>query len=326
MRAVVLEQSGGPEVLVVRDGVEPPEPQGEDVRVRVRAFGINRADLLQRRGRYPAPPDAYDPRIPGLEYAGEIEKLGPRARERKLGERVFGICAGGAYAEFLCVHERTTVRMPQGLSFEDAAAMPEAFMTAFDALEQGGFAPGGSALIHAVGSGVGTAAAQLVATAGGTAIGTSRTAAKLERARAFGMSAGALADEAWEDVARSATGGRGVDVVLDFVGASTFARNFAAIRTGGRVIQIGTLGSSKGEVDLGVVMAKRAAFIGTVLRSRPLEEKIAIARAFERLVVPRIAEGVLRPVVDEVFDFERVSDAHRAMEDNRNFGKLVVRV
>ena len=325
MRAVVLDGKGDASILLVRDDVVPPEPQGEEVRIRVRAFGINRADVLQRRGAYPAPPDAIDPRIPGLEYAGEIEALGSRARERKIGDRVCGITGAGAYAELLCVHERTTVRIPDDVDFEHAAAIPEAFMTAFDALEQAGFAAGDSVLIHAIGSGVGTAASQLVASAGGIALGTSRTRSKLVRAREYGMTAGALLDEAWDELARTQTNGLGVDVVLEFIGPSTYARNLSALRTGGRIVQIGTLAGMTAELDLGPLMRKRATWIGTMLRARPLEEKIALARRFERLVIPQFSAKRLKPVVDTVYEFERLPDAHRRMESDKNFGKIVVR-
>lgn len=326
MHAVVLDAKGGPEILRVCGDVEAPSPQGEEVRVRVRAFGINRADVLQRRGVYPAPPDAIDPRIPGLEYAGEVEALGPRARQRRIGERVCGITGAGAYAEFLCVHERTTVLIPPSLDFQSAAAIPEAFMTAWDGLEQGAFAPGGSVVVHAIGSGVGTAAAQLVRSAGGIAIGTSRTRDKLERAREFGMSDGALLDEAWDELARSRTNGEGVDVVLDFIGPQTFDRNVNALRFGGRIVQIGTLAGGRGEVDASRLMHKRASYIGTTLRARPLEEKILIARRFERLVMPRFTSGELRPVIDTVYAFEEIAESHKRMESNASFGKIVVTV
>ncbi|MBV8601542.1 MAG: NAD(P)H-quinone oxidoreductase [Candidatus Eremiobacteraeota bacterium] len=325
MRAVVLDSKGGPEILTVRDGVAAPEPQGEEVRVRVHAFAINRADVLQRRGLYPAPPDAIDKEIPGLEYAGEVEALGPRARMRAIGERVFGITGAGAYAQRLCVHERATMRIPDGMPFVDAAAVPEAFMTAFDALAQGGFAPGGSVLIHAVGSGVGLAALQLVATAGGTAIGTSRTAEKLARAQPYGLAASALLDEAWDELARRHTHGAGVDVVLDFIGPSVYARNLAALRIGGRVVQIGTLAGGKAEIEIGLLMQKRATWIGTTLRARPIEEKIALARTFERLVVPQFGAGRLRAAIDTVYEFEQIAEAHRRMESDRSFGKIVVK-
>jgi NADPH2:quinone reductase len=326
MRAVLLDGKGGAEILRVSGGVDAPEPQGEDVRVRVRAFGINRADVLQRRGAYPPPPDAVDPRIPGLEFAGEVESLGPRARERHVGDRVCGITGSGAYAELLSIHERATIRIPDGLSFESAAAIPEAFMTAWDALDRGGFAAGGAALIHAVGSGVGTAAVQLVAAASGIAIGTSRTPSKLERALALGMAQGVLLDQAWDEVARARTGGAGVDVVLDFIGPATYARNVAALRVGGRIVQIGTLAGVRGEIDVGLLLRKRAAWIGTTLRARPLEEKLALARRFEQLVMPQFAAGKLQAIVDAVYEFDDIAESHRHMESDRNFGKIVVRV
>jgi NADPH2:quinone reductase len=326
VRAVVLEGKGDASILNVSEGVNAPEPQGEDVRIRVRAFGINRADILQRRGYYPAPPDAIDPRIPGLEFSGEVEALGPRARERKIGDRVCGITSAGAYAELLSVHERTTVRVPDGISFEQAAAIPEAFMTAWDALQQGGFEAGGSVLIHAIGSGVGTAATQLVAAAGGLAIGTSRTREKLERAREFGMNDGTLLEEAYDELCRSRTGGAGVDVVLEFVGPTTYVKNVSAIRIGGKIVQIGTLAGTKAEIDIGLLLRKRGTWIATTLRARPLEEKIALARRFERLVMPQFTSGRLRPVIDAVYNFDRIAETHRHMESDKSFGKIVVRV
>jgi len=326
MRAVVLEGKGDASILRVSEGVAVPEPQGGEVRVRVRAFGINRADVLQRRGMYPAPPDAIDPRIPGLEFAGEIEALGPRATERKIGDRVCGITGAGAYAEYLCVHERTTIAIPDGIPFEEAAAIPEAFMTAWDGLERGGFLPGGSVVIHAVGSGVGTAAVQLVVAADGISIGTSRTADKLQRACQFGLTGGALLDDAWDKLARTLTADAGVDVILEFIGPSTYVKNLSALRTGGRIVQIGTLAGSKAEIDVGLLLRKRAMWIGTTLRARPLEEKIDVARRFERLVMPQFASGKLRPVVDATYDFNDVAESHRRMESNESFGKIVVRV
>ncbi|MGH7660152.1 MAG: NAD(P)H-quinone oxidoreductase [Vulcanimicrobiaceae bacterium] len=326
MRAVVLKTKGDADVLKVSEDVAAPEPQGEEVRVRVRAFGINRADVLQRKGHYPAPPDALAPDIPGLEFAGEVEALGRRAHERKIGERVCGITASGAYAELLCVHERTTVRIPDGISFEQAAAIPEAFMTAFDALEQGQFEAGGSVLIHAAGSGVGTAAIQLVAAASGISIGTSRTADKLAKAKEFGLTAGELLDNAWDETAKSHTGGAGVDVILEFIGIPTYARNLSAIRSGGKIVQIGTLGGVRGEIDIGPMLRKRVAWIATTLRARPLEEKISLARRFERLVMPQFSAGKLRSVIDATYKFDQIAETHRRMESDKSFGKIVVTV
>ena len=326
MRAVVLETKGEADILHVSDGIAAPEPQGEEVRVRVRAFGINRADVLQRKGFYPAPPDALAPKIPGLEYAGEVEAVGPRARERKIGERVCGITSSGAYAESLCVHERTTVRIPEGLSFERAAAVPEAFMTAWDALEQGRFQAGGSVLIHAAGSGVGTAAIQLVSAAAGISVGTSRTADKLTRAKEFGLTAGELLDGAWDEVAKQHTAGAGVDVILDFIGIPTYAKNLSALRTSGTIVQIGTLAGVRGEINLGLMLAKRATWVATTLRARPLEERIQLARRFERLVMPQFSAGKLRPVIDATYKFDDIAETHRRMESDASFGKIVVTI
>ena len=326
MQAVILEAKGDADILKVSHGVTPPEPQGEEVRVRVRAFGINRADVLQRKGFYPPPPDALAPKIPGLEYAGEVEALGPRARERKVGDRVCGITSSGAYAELVCVHERTTVRIPDGINFEQAGAIPEAFMTAWDALEQGSFEAGGSVLIHAAGSGVGTAAIQLVSAAGGISIGTSRTPDKLNRAKEFGLTAGELLDNAWDELAKKHTAGAGVDAILDFIGVPTYAKNLAALRTSGKIVQIGTLAGVKGEINLGLMLAKRATWVATTLRARPLEERIALARRFERLVMPLFSAGKLCPVIDATYKFEEIAETHRRMESDKSFGKIVVTV
>lgn len=326
MRAVVLESKGDADILKVSDGVAAPEPQGEEIRVRIRAFGVNRADILQRKGFYPAPPDALAPKIPGLEFAGEVDAVGPRARMRKVGDRVCGITSSGAYAEFLCVHERTAVQIPDGIAFEEAAAIPEAFMTAWDALEQGGFVPGGSVLVHAAGSGVGTAGVQLVAAAGGISVGTSRTAEKLERAKQYGLSEGELLDNAWDELAQAKTGGAGVDIILEFIGISTYAKNLSALRVGGKIVQIGTLGGVKGEINLGQMLAKRATWIATTLRARPLEEKIELARKFERLVMPQFVSKKLRPIIDSTFAFNEIAQAHRQMESDKTFGKIVVTI
>jgi NADPH:quinone reductase-like Zn-dependent oxidoreductase len=261
-----------------------------------------------------------------MEYAGEVDALGPRAREWKVGDRVCGITSSGAYAELVCVHERTAVRIPENLSFEQAAAIPEAFMTAWDALEQAKFKAGSSVLIHAAGSGVGTAAVQLVAATGGVSIGTSRTADKLARLKEYGLTASEILDGPWEELAKKQTSGAGVDIVLDFIGVSTFARNLAALRSTGRIVQIGTLGGVKGEVNLGLMLAKRATLIATTLRGRPVEEKIALARAFDRIVIPQFATGRLRPVIDKTFDFNDIAETHRHMESDKTFGKITVRV
>ena len=325
MRAVVIGSPGGPEVLEIRD-VPLPEPGPYEVRVRVAASGVNRADLLQRQGGYPAPP-GFPPDIPGLEYAGTVDIVGRAVTSVAEGDRVMGITGGGGYAEAVVVHERTVVPVPDTLDLQKAGGVPEVFMTAFDALFlQCGLAAGESVLIHAVGSGVGTAAVQLARAAGATTVGTSRTSAKLDAATELGLHHGVEGgrDREWHEGVMEATDGRGADVILDLVGASYMEGNLDVVARGGRWIVVGVPGGPRGTLDLRRLMAKRASVRGTVLRARPLEEKASLARAFERRVVPGLANGSLRPVLDRTYPARRVAEAHGRMEENRNFGKLVL--
>jgi len=327
MKAIVITGVGGPEVLAIRD-VPTPEPRGEQIRVRVRAFGLNRADLLQCRGVYPAPPGAPAD-IPGLEYVGEVDRLGPDVTAPlKVGDRVFGIVGGGAQAEYVLTHERLAVTVPSRLEFAEAAAIPEAFITAHDAvLTQGRLAPGESVLIQAVGSGVGTAAVQIAHGMGCTVLGTSRTAAKLEQAKPLGLDHGI--DSANADVGaavRAATNGRGVDVVIDLIGGSVLANNLGALGQRGRLVLVGLLGGAGAPVDLSVVLRKRLTLIGTTLRARPLEEKIIATRLFASQVIPWLERGIIHPVIDSVFSFEQFRDAQARLESNQVFGKVIVRL
>ncbi len=326
MKAIVFTGAGGPAVMEVRE-VPDPAPQRGEVLVRVRAAGLNRADLLQRLGRYPPPPGVRGD-IPGLELAGEVARCGEGVTGWEPGDRVMAIAAGEAQAELAVVHERMLVRVPDGLSFEEAGALPEAGITSHDALfTLGGLRPGWPVLIHAVGSGVSTAALQIARAAGATVIGTSRTPDKLERARALGLDHGILVAR---DAPRFAgevkrlTGGRGVPLVLDFVGASYLAENLAALALGGRVVVIGTLGGARAELDLSAQMRLRASVIGTVLRPRPLEEKVAATQAFAREVLPLVASGKVKPVVDAAVPMAGAREAHARMERNETFGKLVL--
>jgi putative PIG3 family NAD(P)H quinone oxidoreductase len=327
MRAAVIAGTGGPEVFEVRD-VPMPEPQGDQVRVRVRACGLNRADLMQARGSYPAPV-GVPPDVPGLEYAGEVEALGPSVTgPLEIGERVFGIVGGGGMAEYLVTPERMAVPIPANLSFEEAAAVPEVFLTAQDALEtRAGLRPGEQVLIHAVGSGVGTAACQLAHAAGCTVFGTARNRNKLERAAELGLDV--AIDSNTEDFAaviRDRTGGAGVDVVLDLIGAKALAGNLAALALRGRMVVVGLLGGGTGPIDLGLVLRKRLTVIGTTLRARPIEEKIAVTRQFAQRVVPWLSRGLVRPVLDSVFALEDVRAAEERLESNLGFGKIVLRL
>jgi putative PIG3 family NAD(P)H quinone oxidoreductase len=323
MKAVVVTGPGGPDVLELRD-VPRPVPGPEELLVRVQASGVNRADLLQRTGRYPAPP-GWPADIPGLEFAGAVEDAGPACRSFAAGDWVMGIVGGGGYAEYLTLHERCAVRVPEGLAPEPAGAVPEVFMTAYDAVSlQMGLTAGETLLVHAVGSGVGTAAIQLARAAGARVIGTSRTPEKLERAAVLGLDVGVLVEDGWPERVRDATGGRGVDVILDLVGAPHFAGNMEALAVTGRWIVVGVTGGSTAEVDLRRVMGKRASLTGTVLRARPLEDRIVLARAFEDRIVPLFERGILEPVVDRVYAPGHAAEAHRRMEENLNFGKLVL--
>jgi NADPH2:quinone reductase len=325
MRAIVVRQPGGPEVLELTR-VPLPTPAKGEVRVRVAASGLNRADLVQRRGQYPAPP-GWPQDIPGLEFSGTVDALGEGAeREAKVGQRVMGIVGGGGYAEAVVLHARDLVPVPDGMSLTDAGAVAEVFMTAFDALFlQMHLALGETVLVHAVGSGVGTAALQLARAAGARVIGTSRTAAKLERARELGLEHGVVVGEAdWAKDVLELTNGRGVDVILDLVGGPYLAGNQKVIATRGRMIVVGTTGGPKAEIDLRVLMGKRATMVGTVMRARPIEQKIVLARAFADRVIPLLAAGTLRPVIDGLYQPDQAADAHRRLEENESFGKLLI--
>jgi NADPH:quinone reductase len=323
MRAIAITKPGGPEVLALVDRPRP-EPSRGEVCVRVRATAINRADLLQRMGAYPAPADA-PPDIPGLEIAGEVDAVGPGVERLAVGDRVFGLVGGGGYAEAVVSHERALARIPDGLSFEHAAAVPEAFITAHDAMVgQAGLRGGETLLVHAVGSGVGTAAIQLARALGVFSIGTARTADKLERARALGMDAGVVPQ-----------GGKFADavkqhgepnVVLELVGGAYVDEDIRAAHPLGRIVLVGLLAGPRTEVDLGGILRKRLRILGTVLRARPLEEKIAVMRTFEAQVVPLLARGRIAPVVDVVMDLDAAAEAHARMASNAGFGKIVLRV
>jgi len=324
MRAIVISRPGGPEVLEVQD-VETPEPVGEQVRVRVRASGVNRADLLQRAGGYPAP--AGSPaHIPGLEFAGEVDALGPLVRTWKVGQRVMGLAGGGAQAEYIVAHEGMLVEIPQNLDFVQAAGVPEVFMTAHDGLfTQAGLQMGERVLIHAVGSGVGTAAIQLTHAAGATVFGTSRTPGKLERAKELGLDI-ALSDQNFAAEVRRLTDGNGVHVVLDFVGAAYMEQNLEALGMWGRMVFLSTMGGAQANVNLGMLMGKRISIRGVTLRTRTLEEKLAVTRRFATHVLPLLASGKVRPIIEQVYTMEQVAEAHRVMGENKNFGKLIVRI
>jgi NADPH:quinone reductase-like Zn-dependent oxidoreductase len=267
--------------------------------------------------------------IPGLEYAGEVDALGPDViGPLKVGDPVFGIVAGGAFAEYLVTHERMPMPIPANLDLVAAAAVPEVFLTAHDALiTQGRLGPGERVLIHAVGGGVGTAAVQIARAMGCAVFGTSRTAAKLEQARSLGLDVGI--ESSRDDVVsviRQHTMGAGVEVILDLLGAGVLDANLKALASRGRLVLVGLLGGREAPLDLGLMLTKRLSVVGTILRARPLEEKIAATRLFTSQVVPWLGRGLVRPVVDTVFPLEAVRDAHARMESNQVFGKVILRL
>ncbi len=324
MRAIVITEPGGPEVLQLSER-PTPQPGPGQIRVRVRASALNRADISQRLGRYPAPPGSPGD-IPGLEYAGEVDALGEGARMWIPGQHVMGIVGGGGHAEFVVVHEREAIAIPDNLTFDEAAAIPEAFLTAYDAMfTQLAVAAGETLLIHAVGSGVGTAAVQMASLAGVSTIGTSRSPDKLANARHFGLGAAVNSSDAnWAARVVEAAGDKGVNAILDLVGGGYLAGNIEVLAPRGRLIVVGLTSGSRAELDLGVLMRKRLRIMGTVLRARPLEQKISLAGEFAERMLPAFADGRLRPVVDSVHSFEQIRDAHVLLESNRTFGKVVL--
>jgi NADPH2:quinone reductase len=328
MRAVVITSPGGVEVLELRD-VPRPTPSYGQVLVRVHATALNRADIMQRQGHYPAPADAPAD-IPGMEFAGEVAEIGAGVFRWKVGQRVFGIVGGGAYAEYLVTHERLLAEIPETLSYVEAAAVPEAFITAHDALvTQASLRASERVLIHAVASGVGLAAVQLTRALSAIPYGTARGKGKIDRAKEFGLENGWEATEDFSELVAHAkrwSGGRGMNVVLDLVCGPYFPASIETMAPLGRLMVIGTIAGREASIPLGRVLALRITIRGTMLRGRALEEKIAATRAFEDQVVPLLARRVVRAVVDREFPLEEVRAAHARMESNESFGKIVLRV
>jgi len=325
MKAVIITRPGGSDVLEIQDR-PMPEPGTGQIRVRVRGSALNRADVLQRQGNYPVPP-GYSAEIAGMEYVGEVDALGPGVSLWKRGDRVMGIIGGAAHAEFLCVHEREAIPVPAGMSWENAAAIPEAFLTAYDALfNRLALKTGETLLIHAVASGVGTAGVQIARTAGAKVIGTSRSAEKLERARSVGLDIGIDSSRGeWASAVEAAAGGQGVNAVMDLVGGSYLEGNLRVVALRGRIVVVGLTAGVIAPLNMGVLLRKRATLVGTTLRARPLEEKIALAREISNRIVPLFEAGQLQPVIDSVFPFAEIRAAHNLMESNRTFGKIVLR-
>lgn len=326
MKAVYIKQFGGPENLEIRDIPDPSKPKNSQILVRVKAAGLNRADLLQRRGLYPAP-SGYDQRVPGLEFAGEVEEVGEDVNDLKKGDRVFGITAGEAQAELLSIDRSLAMKMPDQISYTDAAAIPEAFITAHDALVvQANLTSGENVLIHAAGSGVGLAAIQIAKIHNAVTLGTSRTQEKLDRCNSYGLDEAILVTDKplFADAVRKFTDGKGVDIVLDLTGAAYLDQNLRSMAVKGRIMLVGLTSGARTQFDLGVALAKRLKITGTVLRSRTTEEKSAAIRAFSNDHLEHVANGKLKPIVDNVFPAAEVAEAHKYLESNLSFGKVIL--
>ena len=326
MRAIVISKAGGPEVLELLE-VEMPSPQRGEVSVRVRATAVNRVDLLQRAGLYSAPPGVSQD-IPGVEYAGEVAEVGEGVTNFAAGDHVFGIAGGGTYAEYVVAHSRTLMRMPDKLSFTEAAAIPEVFVTAYDAMVvKAGLGTGESVLIHAVGSGVGTAAVQIAKLMRARAIGTARSAGKLTAARQLGLDEAILIrDGRYAQEVLNITANDGVNVVLELVGGAYISEDIACMANQARLILVGLVAGAHADVDLAQILKKRLAIYGTTLRLRPLEEKIMVTRSFACHMLPFFVSGELHAVVDRIFPLARAAAAHAYVASNENFGKVILQV
>ncbi|HMT07434.1 MAG TPA: NAD(P)H-quinone oxidoreductase [Pyrinomonadaceae bacterium] len=325
MKAIRIGEFGDLSSLALTEVPDTPKLTGTEVLVRVHAAGLNRADLVQAAGNYP-PPAGYDPNIPGLEFAGEIVECGDAVLGFVVGDRVFGIVAGEGQAELVLTDSRCIAKIPDNLSYVHAAAVPEVFITAHDAIFTiGGLKAGETLLVHAVGSGVGLAALQLANATNARVIGTSRTADKLDRAHDFGLENGIATNDALfaDEVARF-TDGKGANVILDLVGASYFDENIRSFAYRGRLVLVGLTGGRSSNIDLGAMLFKRASVTGTSLRARSIDEKAIVTERFVDEVLPLLDSGVVRPSVDRAFPAAEVADAYKYLASNESFGKVIL--
>jgi putative PIG3 family NAD(P)H quinone oxidoreductase len=326
VKAVLLSGFGGVDVL--RIGERPdPVPGDGDLLVRVRATALNRADLLQRRGKYPPPEGASD--ILGLEMAGEVVQAGPATGDFREGDRVCALLPGGGYAQRVSLPAGLAIRLPDRMSFEEGAAIPEAFLTAYRNLfDLGLLAAGGTVLVHAGASGVGTAAIQLIREAGADSLVTAGTPEKIRRCLELGARAGWNRKEGpFAPWIAAQTGGRGVDMVLDCVGAAYFEQNLQSLAEGGKLIVIGMMGGSiAGSLDLALLLTRGLQILGSRIRGMSIDSKVALTKRFTAFAMQRFEDGRLFPVIDSVYDWREVARAHARMEENANLGKIVLRV
>ncbi len=326
MKAVYIKEFGGAENLEIREVENPSKPTDKQVLVNVKASALNRADILQRQGFYPAP-KGFPERILGLEFAGEVAEIGENVTDFAIGDRVFGITAGGAQAELLLTEESLLAKIPENLSFTQAAAIPEAFITAHDAIfTNGNLQENETLLIHAVGSGVGLAALQIAKAQNIKVFGTSRTLEKLEKCREFGLDEGILTANEIKFAETIKEKNGGVDVILDLVGAKFFNENLESLNLKGRLILVGLTSGRTAEFNFGIALSKRLKIIGTVLRSRPTNEKAEANQKFIAEVLPLFESGKIVPNIDRIFKLEEIRTAHEYLESNESFGKIILEI
>ncbi|MDE0297897.1 MAG: NAD(P)H-quinone oxidoreductase [Candidatus Poribacteria bacterium] len=325
MKAIVTIESGGPEVLKLEE-FPAPSPGPTQLLVNVKAAGINRIDTIQRKGSYPIPPGESE--ILGLEIAGTVERVGDNATGFKQGDRVFGLIGSGGYAEQTVIDYRMAMPIPEGWSFEEAAAVPEVFFTASETLFTfGKLSAGETVLIHAGGSGVGTTGTQMAHQIGARVFITAGSAEKIERSRSLGCTEGINYKKAdFGKEIMQLTEGEGVEVVQDFIGAPYLERNLAILKPRGRLVVVGLMGGSAGEIDMGVILRKRLQIFGSVMRALPLEDKISITERFINRWLPLLREGKIKAIIDTVFPLSQACEAHEYMEANKNFGKILLKV
>ena len=325
MTAIAIKTPGGPEVLVPEERAVPT-PAATEVLVRVRAAGVNRPDVMQRKGQYPPPPGAPD--IPGLEIAGEVVAVGDKVKRWKIGDKICALVSGGGYAEYCLTDEATALAVPQGFSFTEAAALPETFMTVWhNVFERGALKSGETILIHGGSSGIGTTAIMLAKQFGAKVIVTAGSPEKCEACRKLGADVAIdYSNEDFVAATKQATGSKGAELILDMIGGDYVDRNFEAAAVEGRVVQIATQKGAKVTVDLRRLMLKRLTHTGSTLRARPVADKAAIARTVEAKVWPLLESGKVRPVIDSTYPLDKAADAHSRMETSLHIGKIVLEV
>src|SRR6516165_6554002 len=323
MTAIAIRAPGGPDMLVAEERDVPPPVEGE-VLVKVAAAGVNRPDVMQRQGLYPPPKGATD--IPGLEIAGTVVALGAGVERWKIGDEVMALVVGGGYAQYCPAHESHCLPMPSGLSMTQAAGIPETFFTVFhNTFERGRLKAGETLLVHGGSSGIGTAAIQIAKAFGARVITTAGSAEKCEACRKLGADVAInYRNEDFVAATKTATAGRGADVILDMVGGEYIERNYEAAAVEGRIVQIAFQGSPKATVDFRRIMLKRLTHTGSTLRARSIEDKAAIARAVEAHALPLVAAGKVKPVIDSTFPLSEAAAAHSRLEAGAHIGKIVL--